>query len=176
MGALPVKGVIRIDPMQLLLGLRSGDYCTVAEPGIYVPLDLLKSLDTSLPDARESADVTNQDILTQVSLQYPFVFSTVIGVVAAYALKSIGHIVGIFGIAAVATSEGLVTIHWRRIKKFFALDQLLGAPPQQPSTLLPLNVVEIWDALTKTVKKEQRPRRPRPHVDYAGATRRARMA
>ncbi|OQR94320.1 hypothetical protein ACHHYP_01458 [Achlya hypogyna] len=178
-GAESAKVVIRIDPMQVLLGLGSGDFGMAAEPGIYVPLDFLESLDTNvsvhdawekaqLKEARECADVTNQDILTQISLTYPVVFSTAMGFIAGYALKHIGHIVGVLGIAAIASSEGLVEIHWRRIKKYFALDQLLGAPPPSSSTSLSLNVVEIWDDLTNTFKKAKQPRRPTPRVHSPG--------
>ncbi|EQC40000.1 hypothetical protein SDRG_02660 [Saprolegnia diclina VS20] len=169
-GAESAKVVIRIDPMQVLLGLSSGDLSEMAVPGIYVPLDFLESLDTNasvhdawekaqLQEARECADITNQDIVTQISLTYPVVFSTTMGFIAGYALKHIGHIIGVLGIAAIASSEGLVEIHWKRIKKYFALNALVAAPASTS-----LSVVEIWDDLTKSFRKEKRPRRPPPRV------------
>ncbi|KDO25202.1 hypothetical protein SPRG_20780 [Saprolegnia parasitica CBS 223.65] len=161
-GAESAKVVIRIDPMQVLLGLSSGDLSEMAVPGIYVPLDFLESLDTNvsvhdawekaqLQEARECADITNQDIVTQISLTYPVVFSSTMGFIAGYALKHIGHIIGVLGIAAIASSEGL----------YFALHALVAAPPP---TSTALSVVEIWDDLTKSFRKEKRPRRPPPRV------------
>ncbi|OQS02589.1 hypothetical protein THRCLA_21377 [Thraustotheca clavata] len=175
-GAESAKVVLRIDPMQILLGFSTGDFSPPAEPGIYVPLDFLESLDTNvsvhdawekaqLQEAREAA--ANLDVMTQISLTYPIMFSTTMGFLAGYAIKHIGHIIGVLGIAAVASSEGLVEIHWRRIKRYFHVDEVLAPISKEAAsscTTLSTDVFEIWDDVKKCFVKERKPRRAPPRI------------